>query len=93
MAVSWYSVDVSIQNGPEVVIMKYYFSVNDATNEVLSFYNYNNIGVNILGPTTLPYPFTSSEYPADNVFFTSTLKFGYTGVNFTDKSLKKRLNN
>jgi hypothetical protein len=89
MSISWYSVHVSIQSN----FLNYYFSVNNATNLITSFYNYNNSGVNILAPNILPFPFNLDEFPANNLFFKSTLSFNNGGVNFIDTSLKIILNN
>jgi len=99
MTISWYSIQASIQNvgvGGGNTIVNYYFSVDTNSNLVTGFYNYNNIGVNVLQVNALPYPIgqppTSSINPVNNIFYSSTLLFDdYNGVNFIDTSLQSIL--
>ena len=91
MPINWYSVEVSLgtnMNDPatNTFIVKYYFSV-DNTNLITGFYNYNNIGINILAPSVLPSPFGGGNVPGDNFFNQIMLLFSYSGVNFVDDIL------
>ena len=84
----WFSIEASI---PPSTIVKYYFKVNTATNAITGFYNYNNMGINVLAPTSLPQPLDQSPVgssPSDNLFFTNTLLFTQNGVNFSDVALQ-----
>jgi len=83
MAISWYSISISPQNGGGS-IFKGYFSVDNNTNLVTAFYetingstNFNN---NILGPPNNPWS------PTDNLFINNS--FTYNGLNFTSISLQ-----
>jgi hypothetical protein len=93
MTILWFSVDVSIQYQATIVFVKYYFSVDDETSTITAFYNYDNIGTDILGPATLPNPFPNSQLTANNIFNINTLEFTYNGTNFTDPTLQTTLNN
>jgi hypothetical protein len=95
MTISWYSIQASIQNlgGGGNTIVNYYFSVDTTSNLITGFYNYNNIGVNVLGPSILHSPFFYTENPASNFFNGSLLQFDYAGTNFTDTNLQTLLNN
>jgi hypothetical protein len=99
MSISWYSMQVSIQNvGGGNTIINYYFSVDTTTNLITGFYSYNNIGVNILFsvPPSLPYftpNFGDATNPpywtlADNIFDTTTLLFSTGGINYSDTYLQ-----
>jgi Hint domain len=73
-------------------IVNYYFSV-DTSNLITGFYNYNNIGVNVLQVNALPYPIGQpplrSINPVSNIFVISTRLFdNNNGVNFIDTSLQ-----
>ena len=48
MTISWYSISISLQSGGGGVIFNGYFSVDNTSNLVTGFYDYNNIGVNTL---------------------------------------------
>ena len=87
MTTSWYSISISLQGGG--AIFNGYFSVDNTTNLVVSFYetingstNFNN---NILGPSNDP-------WTADNYFNQNNLSFGYDGVNITSISLQNAFN-
>jgi hypothetical protein len=87
MTISWYFISISLQSEEEA-IFNGYFSVDNATNLVTSFYetingstNFNN---NILGPAMDP-------WAADNVF-NSDLSFTFHGVNITSISLQNTFN-
>ena len=43
MTISWYSIQASVQNGGTPIIVNYYFSVDNVTNLITAFYNYQNI--------------------------------------------------
>ena len=94
MTINWYSLKLSI--GTDIadptykpIIVNYYFSVDSTTSLITSFYNYNNIGVNIIAPMVLPPPFILF---GDNLFDESTLLFTTNnGVNFSDNALASYL--
>jgi hypothetical protein len=48
MSLSWYNLTATIPNGSENIIVNYYFSVINDTKIINSFYNYNDICVDIL---------------------------------------------
>jgi hypothetical protein len=93
MTILWYSIEASIQNGANNIIVNYYFSVNNTNNLITAFYNYNNIGVNVLAPTLLPSPFGYDPGAGDNYFDGLTLRFTDYGANFTDTYLQSILSN
>jgi hypothetical protein len=94
MTILWFSITANIPIGTDNLIENYYFSVDTDTSLITGFYNYNNIGVDILAPNVLPSPFGPPiELPADNLFNVSTLSFTYNGVNITDPSLENTLHN
>jgi len=93
MTISWFSIQASIQLVGGNTIVNYYFSVDTTSNLITGFYNYNNIGVNVLQVNALPYPIGQppvfSLNPVDNIFNASTLLFNNNqGVNFSDTSLE-----
>lgn len=92
MVLNWYSTQASVQNGSNTLLVSYYFSVDVPTQTIMNWYNYNNIGVDVLAPTTLPPPIgnpPSNSGPVVNFFNTSTSLFGEAGgVNYTDTSLQ-----
>jgi len=74
-------------NDPSIntFIVNYYFSVyNDV---VTGFYSYNNLGINLLGPSKLPSPFDDDWEEVNNRFNENLLLFSEYGVNFTDDQL------
>ena len=82
----WFSIEASVS---PTTIVNYYFSVNN--DAITGFYNYTNMGQNVLAPTHLPYPLDQSpvgSLPGDNVFFASTSQFSQNGVNFVDTALQ-----
>jgi hypothetical protein len=88
MITSWYSISISPVSGGGA-IFNGYFSVDNTTNLVISFYetidgstNFNN---NILGPPDAP-------WRADNYFNQTNLSFNSDGVNITSISLKNAFN-
>jgi hypothetical protein len=83
MGIRWFSINLSL-NGNQ--IFNGYFSVDDTSNLIISFYetlngstNFNN---NILGPPTEPW-----DSP-DNLFIIDDYSFTDNGVNITSISLK-----
>lgn len=93
MSISWFSIQASIiLDSGDSTIVNYYFSVDNSTNLVIGCYNYNNIGVNVLENTILPYPIGEGpDYspPVDNIFDISTLLFTDSlGFNYSDTSLQ-----
>ena len=99
MTILWYSIRASIENvGGGNTIVNYYFSVDTSSNLITGFYNFNNIGVNILFPVPPPLPyFTSSNAnnppflsTADNVFDSVTYFSDNCGMNFSDTYLQSK---
>jgi len=90
MSILWYKIEGSIQFQNTEVLLNYYFSVNSTTTTITGFYNYDNIGTNILAPTTIE---DHTMYTAtDNIFITSTRLFNPgRGVNFMDNNLQDKL--
>jgi len=76
MSLSWYNLTGTIPNGGENIILNYYFSVIDETKIINSFYNYNDICVDILLQIT-----------EDNLFDVTTLTFTLDGIFFGDTKL------
>lgn len=87
MTIKWYSITIDITNK---TIVYYYISVNDGI--INGFYNYNNIGINILAPQEMPKPFSYYYAPADNIFNIQDLTCTLYGINFTDTNLQQILN-
>ena len=80
--ISWYSILISKQNGGDEVL-RGYFNVNNATNKILSFYNYNNPTVNIL--------MKDNSAAADYLFINNNFTLG--GINIsTISTLEKKYN-
>jgi hypothetical protein len=91
MTISWYSISISPQSGGET-IFNGYFSVDNTTNLVTSFYetingstNFNN---NILGPNPFPSPF--EWYTAQNTYTNND--WGLDGTNISSVTLQTAYN-
>ena len=72
---------------PTVHIIRYYFSVDTATNTITGFFNYDDIGVNCY-VSRVPAPFND-----DSIDVFTTTNTGQFYVNFTDVRLQQLLGN